>query len=57
MDLTALSLTELKSLAYEHVITLQQVQANLKTIEEQIKNRLEQNLAPEVQEEKVEIPE
>ena len=41
MDITKLNLTELKSLAYDQMATIEQSQNNLKAINEQIAKRIE----------------
>jgi hypothetical protein len=46
MDITTLSLTELKALAYEQLVLLNRTQNNLKIIEQEIakRNNLDENI-------------
>ncbi len=53
MDITTLSLTELKALAYDQVLLLNRTQNNLAVIEQEIKKRNENivNITHEVKDE------
>lgn len=59
MNLNEMSLTALKALAYDQLVQLEQVQGNLKVINQQIANKLKETqmteeevaVAPEVTEE------
>ena len=47
MDITKMTITELKALAYDQLVELERVQTNIKAINEQIRKRPEEKKVEE----------
>jgi hypothetical protein len=53
-NISKMSLTELKALAYDHISQLERTQKNLTIINNEIQKRMEENTTPPVEEPKQE---